>query len=165
MQVWVSGYDQHWNNQTTPTCLLMNTPPDIIRNDVIWIDVALLLQIIGPTVSRYEFQIMKHVELSSGTYICQYTTQNDLYCCDVDFIWHFPTNNWIHNVQVRVSGYDQHWNNQTTPTCLLMNTPPDIILHDVMWIDVALSLKDIGPTVSRYEFQVINHVGIIKWHR
>ena len=36
--------------------------------------------------------------------------------------------------------------------------------YDGKWIDAALPLKIIGPTLSSYELQVINDVGIIKWH-
>ena len=86
-------------------------------------------------------------------------------CIDVMLILFgiYPQNDWIHSVQVWVSGYELHWNNEMTPTCLLKNTPADMIRHYVMWIDAALPLKIIGPTLIRYEFQVINHVRIVKW--
>ena len=135
-----------------PTCLLMNTPPDIIRHDIIWIDVSLPLQIISFTMGRYE-------------YIREYTTRYDLYWCNVDVIWHFPTK----RLDPQCTGMSfMVWiarENQMVPTCLLMNKPLDMIHHDELWNDIVLWLERIGPTVSRYELQVINHDGIIKWHR
>ena len=112
VQVWVSGYELHWNSQVTSTCLLMNTPPDMVGYDITWIDVALTLKIFGPTVSRYEFQIINWVGIIRWHL---YSWIHNLYWCNIDFIWHFLEKDWIHNVQVWISGNELHWINQMTP--------------------------------------------------
>ena len=93
-------------------------------------------------------------------------TQPDVVCIDVmsTLFGISIQNDLTHSVQVWVLGYELHWKNQMMPTYLWMNTPPDMIRHDEMWIDVAAPLEIIWPTVSIYEFQVISRVGIIKWH-
>ena len=61
----------------------------------------------------------------------------------------------IHSQQVWVLGYKPQRNNQITP--IFMKALPDV--RTLCGIDLWL----IASTVSRYEFQDINHTGIIKW--
>ena len=50
-----------------------------------------------------------------------------------------------------------------TPTCIFIDMLLDIICVDVMLTFVALPLKMIGSTASRYEFWGINRFEIIEW--
>ena len=72
----------------------------------------------------------------------------------------------IHSQQVWVSGYKPQWYNQIMP--IFMKALPDMIVVEiwlsfVIWTLCSIDLRLIASTVSRYEFQVINHEGIIKW--
>ena len=64
-----------------------------------------------------------------------------------------PQNDWIHNEQVRVSGKNHTIYEYTTK-------------YDFLWCKVdyvASPLTMIGPIVSRYGFQAINSIDLIKW--
>ena len=71
-------------------------------------------------------------------------------------------NDWIHTHGVWVSGHKRFWNNEMT--AIFINTPPDMICIDTCNVDfVVLPLEKVVYTASRYEFQVINLIGINKW--
>ena len=84
-------------------------------------------------------------------------------CIDVMSTWreNVLQNGCMHNEQVWVSGNQPYWNTQIT--AILMNALRDMICIYVMQILRTMTVKMIGPTVSRYEFQVINLIGILKW--
>ena len=67
----------------------------------------------------------------------------------------------IHSQQVWVSVYKPQWNNRMVP--IFMKALPDMIAIDVMWTLCSIDLRLIASTLSRYEFQVINHKGIMNW--
>ena len=130
------------------------------RCDGHWFDVALSLEIIGPTVGRYEFQgtnsigIIKswlHLSIHGEMWSDVRST-----LCGIAHL-----NDWI-----IMGRYEFQWNNAFR----IVRCHPYWGIHcqrccALLWCGfyVALPLKVIGPTVSRYEFQVMKPIGIMRW--
>ena len=157
-QVRVSRLKLHWNSQTR--AILMNTLADMIC-----IDAMSILSGIAP---KNDWIHNEQVSVSGFnpnwnnqmTPICMKarTTRYNCLWCNVDFLLHCPSD-WLDSQieQIWVSGYIPQWNDQTTPI---------FTRYDLRWGNVNLMkhcLKMIGPTASRYEFQGISCIGIIKW--
>ena len=70
-----------------------------------------------------------------------------------------PQIDWIHSQQVWFPGHKRYWTIQMTS--IFMNSLPDTICIDVnsAWRDVPFKMSP----VRRYEFQVINVIGTMKW--
>ena len=69
-------------------------------------------------------------------------------------------NDCIHSQQVWVSGYKRYENNEITAVSI--NTLPGMMCIAVMSTLRGMPLKVIGYTIGRYDFQVINVIGIFK---
>ena len=162
MQIWVSGYELHRNDQVTPACLLRNTAPDMICIDVMWIWCSIASwnhwthsgQV---WVSGYKLYWNNQIVATS------INTWRDMMWNDVRStlcgIAHL--NDWI-----IMGRYEFQWNNAFR----IVRCHPYWGIHcqrccALIWCGfyVALPLKVIGPTVSRYEFQVIKPIGIMRW--
>ena len=87
-QVWVSGHKRYWIHYQISSALMW------------WLDVAMPLEMVVPTVNRYEFQSLTRIGLMKR---CVHTcTLRDMTCIDLMSAFRGVAlqNDWIHSRQV-----------------------------------------------------------------